>query len=143
MKTQYFVAGLAMAGLVAATPAVLAGSGHDHEGAKHEHSKTDVAHGAKHGGQFQEVNDHHGVEMVVSGASVVFHMTHEHQPNDMTGASFKAVVQSQAGTSTVALTPDGSALKGNLPNSPAKGAKIALTGKDGHGDVIQARFVMK
>ena len=41
------------------------GKGHDHSAQKQD----DSAHRAKHGGQFVETADHHGVEMVLSGTS--------------------------------------------------------------------------
>lgn len=142
MKMSYIAIGFALAGLAFASPVAAAETGHKHESSDHDHAKSDADHGAKHGGQFQELADHHGVEMVVTDKTIVFHITHDHQPEPMAGSAFKAIVQSEAGTSIVQLAPDGSTLKGTLANSIPKGAKIALSGKDEKGGVLQARFVL-
>ncbi|MGD9784220.1 MAG: hypothetical protein AB7E80_03965 [Hyphomicrobiaceae bacterium] len=103
----------------------------------------DTRHGAKHGGQLVETADHHGVEMVMSGTSLVFHMTEDHDPLDVTGSNFKAVIQTDTGTRMIELKAEGTTLTATLDAPLPKGAKIALTGKDPHGEVIQARFVIE
>lgn len=108
-----------------------------------------VAHDASkplapmHGGVIVETDDHHAVEMVISGQDLVFHLTEHGDPLEVTGASFKAIIQSAAGTKVLELKADGTTLKGTLDAPPAKGSKIAVTGKDPHGEVIQARFVVE
>ena len=102
--------------------------GHDH-------------HGAAHGGQFVEDANHHGVEMVAKDNEIVFHLTAEGKPLDVTGAQFKAIIQTGTGTKMVALKSEGATLKATLKTPLAKGDKLVVTGKDSHGDVIQARFV--
>jgi hypothetical protein len=121
----------------------LAGDGHKHgKGQDHGAHKHEAAgHGAKHGGQFVETADHHGVEMVLSGTSLVFHMTEDHDPLEVTGSKFKAIIQTDAGTRMVDLKAEGTTLTATLEAPLPKGAKIAITGKDPHGEVIQARFV--
>ena len=101
------------------------------------------AHAAKHGGQFIEVEGHHGIEMVATSEALVFYLTEEDKPVDLTGAQFKAVVQSDDGTATIALAVEGGALSGKLKAPLPVGAKIVITGKDRHGHALQARFVKK
>ena len=103
----------------------------------------DHAHGAEHGGQFVELDDHHGVEMVAGDTSLMFHLTDDHKPMNLTGGSFKAIVQTDAGTKMLPLAIDGSALKTALDRALPAGAKIVITGKDAEGHTIQARFVKK
>ena len=128
--------------------AALAAGGHKHnDGHKHGegHDKTDVGHGhgAKHGGQFMEVGGHQGVEMVIDGQSIAFHITENDKPADLNGASFKAVIQTSAGVKMYPLAVEGSTLKTKLAAALPSGAKVVITGKDGHGHTLQARFVTK
>ena len=96
----------------------------------------------QHGGILIEV-DHHAVEMVLKPESITFHVTEHGEPIDVTGASFKAVVQTPAGTSMLELKAEATTLSSALDAPLPTGTKIALTGKDKAGDVIQARFVTK
>jgi hypothetical protein len=101
------------------------------------------AHGAKHGGQFVEVEGHQGVEMVVSGDTLIFHITESDKPADLKGASVRAVIQTDSGIKTYPLSVEGSTLRTKLAAPLPNGAKIAISGKDGHGHTLQARFVKK
>lgn len=96
---------------------------------------------AQHGGQYIMDEFHHGVEMVASDDMLAFHITEHLQPMDVTGGSFKAIVQTDSGTTIVPLEVNGDKLAGKLDGALPKGAKIALTGKDADGHAIQARFV--
>lgn len=113
------------------------------KGDAHKQAETDHGHGPKHGGQFIELKDHHGVEMVAGANTLVFHLTDDGKPIDLTGASFRAVIQSDAGNKILNLTVKGASLSTALDAPLPQGAKIALTGKDSHGHTIQARFVKK
>ncbi|MBU1213180.1 MAG: hypothetical protein KJ587_18215 [Alphaproteobacteria bacterium] len=73
-----------------------------------------------HGGQFVETGDHHGVEMVLTGASLVFHMTEDHDPLEFTGSSFQAIIQTDAGTRMVELEAEGTTLSATLDAPLAK-----------------------
>lgn len=95
----------------------------------------------QHGGTLVETTDHHAVEMVLSGTSLVFHMSEHGEPLEVTGSKFKAVIQNDAGTRMIELEAEGTTLKTTLDAPLPKGTKIAVTGKDPHGEVIQARFV--
>ena len=101
------------------------------------------AHGAKHGGQFVEIEGHQAVEMVVSGDTLIFHITESDKPADLKGATVRAVIQTDAGVKTYPLSVEGSTLRTKLAAPLPNGAKIAISGKDGHGHTLQARFVKK
>ncbi len=137
------VAATAFAGFAAP---LFAGDDHQHGAGKvHVHDKKDenAGHGVEHGGQFVETADHHGVEMVLKGTSLVFHMTKDHDPLDVTGSQFKAIIQTGASTTMVELAADGTRLTATLDAPLPKGTKIAITGKAPYGAIIQARFVIE
>lgn len=113
--------------------AALSGASHAHEDG--------VKGAAKHGGQYLMDEMHHGVEMVADADRITFYMTEHLEPADMTGGSFKAIVQTGEGTKIVPLAIDADKLSAALDAALPKGAKVALSGKDGHGHTIQARFV--
>ena len=100
-------------------------------------------HSSQHGGQFVLIDGHQGVEMVLGANSVTFYVTENDKPVNLNGASFKAVVQTKAGVKLYPLSIEGGTLEAQLKESIPPGAKIALTGKDGHGHTLQARFVAK
>lgn len=136
-----------IAALAVFTPAftVVADDGHKHshehaQGKDHDHAG-DGNHAPKHGGQIVEDDSHHSVEMVTKDNSIIFHLSEHHEPLDLTGTTFKAVIQADDGTKMLPLKSEGSTLTGTLDAPLKKGAKVVLTGKDGHGDAIQARFV--
>lgn len=97
----------------------------------------------RHGGQLVEDASHHSVELVVSDKSVMFHVREHDEPLDLSGSKFKAIIQDESGTRVLQLTAEGPVLSAGLEARLAKGAKIALSGKDDHGDIIQARFVLE
>lgn len=97
----------------------------------------------KHGGQFVMLESHYGIEMVAGADQLVFYLTEHSEPMDLTGSSFKAVVQTDAGTKMLRLTPDGNRLTTKLDAELPDGTKIALSGKDADGHTLQARFVKK
>ena len=132
MKPNPIILALASAVLAFGAASVMARDDHGHDG-----------HGARHGGQFVELEDHHGVEMVVDGARLVFHLTEGDNSLDLAGSSFKVIIQSDAGTKMLPLTIDSGALVAKLDATPPAGAKIAISGKDAGGHAIQARFVKK
>lgn len=112
-----------------ASSAALAAGGHEH--------------GPKHGGQFVEVEGEQGIEMVTSAEVITFYVTENDEPANLTGGFFKAVVQTGSGVKMYSLTVEGNTLKAALPKALPVGAKVVLTGKDGHGHTLQARFVEK
>ncbi|GJL98738.1 MAG: hypothetical protein ACRBBJ_11905 [Rhodomicrobiaceae bacterium] len=149
MKNLVFFTLLSFGLLTSFTPSALAEDKHDH---KHDHSEHDQDkhkssksghddHGPAHGGQFFEDAKHHGIEMVLKDQEILFYMTVDGKPLDMTGAKFKAIIQTEAGTKIHNLISEGSTLKAKLETALSKGSKVVVTGKDSHGDVLQARFV--
>lgn len=145
MKKTLFITLLSFGLLTSFTPIALAEDKHDHgHDHNHEHHKSKNGHenhGPAHGGQFFEDANHHGIEMVLKDQEILFYMTVDGKPLDMTGAKFKAIVQTEAGTKIYNLSSEGSTLKAKLEASLSKGSKVVVTGKDSHGDVLQARFV--
>ena len=106
---------------------------------------TAVAHGeadaAQHGGQYTGVEGHHGVEMVSTEDVLIFFLTENGKPMDLTGASFKAVVQTDAGTNILSLTVENGTLKTRLEKALPAGAKVVLSGQGKNGHTLQTRFV--
>ena len=131
MKTRLLTIALASVAIALAAPLPATAKDDDH------------AHGAEHGGQFVELDDHHGVEMVAGDTSLMFHLTDDHKLMNLTGGSFKVIVQTDAGTKMLPLAIDGSALKTALDRALPAGAKIVISGKDAEGHIIQARFVKR
>ncbi len=132
MRTNPLTLALASAVLALGAASIMAGDDQGHDG-----------HGARHGGQFVELEGHHGIEMVVDGARLAFHLTEGDKSLDLAGSSFKVIVQTNAGTKILPLTIDGGALVAKLEAAPPAGAKIAISGKDAGGHALQARFVKK
>ena len=147
MRKTLFITLLSFGLLTSFTPIALAEDKHDHgheHGHDHKHHKSKNGHenhGPAHGGQFFEDANHHGIEMVLKDQEILFYMTVDGKPLDMTGAKFKAIVQTEAGTKIYNLSSEGSTLKAKVEVSLSKGSKVVVTGKDSHGDVLQARFV--
>ena len=149
MRKTLYITLLSFGLLTSFTPIALAEDKHDHghehgHDHNHEHHKSKNGHenhGPAHGGQFFEDANHHGIEMVLKDQEILFYMTVDGKPLDMTGAKFKAIVQTEAGTKIYNLSSEGSTLKAKLEASLSKGSKVVVTGKDSHGDVLQARFV--
>lgn len=123
-------------------PTSIAEDKHKHETHKPKKSGHDD-HGPAYGSQFFEDKNHHGVEMVFKEKEIIFYMTANGKPLDMTGTKFKAIIQTDAGNKVLNLTPEKNTLKATLEAALPKGSKIAVTGKDSHGDVLQARFIKK
>lgn len=126
--------------LCAGATSASAAEKHSHGAGTHSHDKKPGA-AAQHGGQFQAVDDHHGIEMVVTDASLVFHLSEDGKPLEAAGSAFKAVVQTDGGTKVYPLDIKGSTLTAKLDAPLPKGAKIVVSGKDHHQEALQARFV--
>ena len=114
---------------------------HDHAD-EHDHAEKHD-HAAKHGGQIIELANHQSVEMVTRGSEVSFYIMEDDKPADLHGGSFRIFVQSGANVMSATLEVDGNRLRATLANPMPAGAKVVVTGKDGHGHVLQARFVKK
>ncbi len=101
------------------------------------------SHGAAHGGQVIELGNHQSVEMVSKGSEVSFYISEDDKPADLHGGSFRVFVQSGAAVMTGTLVIKGNRLTAKLEKPVPAGAKVVVSGKDGHGHVLQARFVKK
>ncbi len=132
MKISHKFATLLAAAALATSIPIIATAHEDHK---------KKSHGAQHGGQFVEFENHHGIEMVAGQTTLVFHITEDNKPMDLKDGSFKAIVQTNTETKMLPLSIDGNTLTTPIDAPLPKGAKIALSGKDRKGHAIQARFV--
>jgi hypothetical protein len=86
----------------------------------------------------------HETELVVSATELAVFIVDHGKVHETKGVRIKAVVQHEGKTVNVDLVDkDGKKLVGKLPAPLGKGAIVVLTGKDDHGDVISARYVLK
>lgn len=77
----------------------------------------------------------HKAELVVSS---------DGKAHESKGATFRAVVQQGGKTKTVNLADEqGKRLVGKLDVPLDKGAIVVITGSDSHGDLFNARYVIK
>lgn len=139
LAAVFFVAGLTFA-VGVSNGSIAADKHEDHSGHGH---KGERGHHAKHGGQLIELGDHQAVEMVVRGAEISFYVSEDDKPADLDGGTFRLFVQNGSDVMSSTLTIKGNRLIAKLAKAVPSGAKVVLTGKDGHGHVLQARFVRK
>jgi len=99
--------------------------------------------GPQHGGQYVEHEAHHGIEMVAENNTLVFHLTEHLKPQNMKGSVFKVFVQTKTGMKSMPAKPQGTTLVVEMSGRLPHGSKIVLTGKNGDGHTIQARFTQK
>lgn len=86
----------------------------------------------------------HETELVVSATELAVFILDHGKPHETKGVKVKAVIQHEGKTVNVDLVDsDGKKLVGKLPAPLGKGAIVVLSGKDDHGDVISARYVLK
>ena len=86
----------------------------------------------------------HQTELVVSPTELTVYLIEDGKPHDSKGASVRAVVQQGGKTTTLNLADqDGKKLVAKLPAPLDKGAIVVVTGKDGHGDQFNVRYVIK
>jgi hypothetical protein len=85
----------------------------------------------------------HETELVVGPTELTAYVLHDGKADDTKGTKIKAVIQ-QAGKNTMVDFADvgGKKLVAKLAEPLAKGSIVVVTGKDHHGDVISARFVV-
>lgn len=139
LAAVFFAAGLTFA-VGISNESIAADEHKDHSGHSH---KEEHGHHAKHGGQLIELGDHQAVEMVVRGTEISFYVSEDDKPADLDGGTFRLFVQNGSDVMSSGLTIKGNRLIAKLAKPVASGAKVVLTGKDGHGHVLQARFVRK
>jgi cytochrome c-type biogenesis protein CcmE len=86
----------------------------------------------------------HETELVVSATELAVFILDHGKPHETKGVKMKAVIQHDGKTVNVDLVAaDAKKMVGKLPAPLGKGAIVVLTGKDDHGDVISARYVLK
>jgi cytochrome c-type biogenesis protein CcmE len=94
------------------------------------------------GGMISGTGDHK-TELVVSPTELTVYLLHDGKAHDTKGATLRAVVQQDGKTTNVSMADrDGKRMVGKLPAPLAKGAIVVVTGKDDHGDAINARYVI-
>jgi hypothetical protein len=86
----------------------------------------------------------HKAELVVGPAELTLYLIEDGKVMDSKGASFRAVVQQGGKTTTINFADQGGQkLLAKLAAPLEKGAIVVVTGKDGHGDQVNARYVIK
>ena len=85
----------------------------------------------------------HETELVVGPTELTAYVLHDGKADDTKGTKIKAIIQ-QAGKNASVDFADvgGRKLVAKLAEPLTKGAIVVVTGKDHHGDVISARFVV-
>lgn len=94
------------------------------------------------GGMIGGTGDHQ-VELVIAPAEISVFLIDDGKVTPVQGATIRAVVQEGGRTINVALSPNGTTrLTGRLEAPLAKGARVVITGRDGHNHSVSARFVV-
>jgi hypothetical protein len=85
----------------------------------------------------------HQVELVVAPTEISVYLLDDGKVTAVQGANVRAVVQDAGRTINVALAANGpNRLTGRLEAPLAKGARVVISGRDGHNHSVSARFVM-
>jgi hypothetical protein len=84
----------------------------------------------------------HQTELVVSPTELTIYILDHGKVHDTKGVTIRAVVQDGGKTTNITFAADGKKMVGKLAAPIGKGAIVVLTGKDDHGDVISARYVL-
>ena len=86
----------------------------------------------------------HQTELVLSPTQLTVYLLEDGRVHETKGATFRAFVQQGGKTTTINLIDqDGKRLVGRLDAPVEKGAIVVITGKDQHGDRVNARYVIK
>ena len=85
----------------------------------------------------------HQTELVVSPTELVVYLLENSKPHNTAGTSARAVVQQAGKTTTLNLANQDGKLVAKLPAALQKDAIVVITGKDGHGDQFNARYVIR
>jgi hypothetical protein len=96
------------------------------------------------GGLLGAPSGDHQAELVLSPAEVTVYILEKGKVHDTTGAKMRIVIQHSGKAKTIDLTDQqGKRLTGKLDAPIEKGAIVVVNGRDKHGDVISARYVIK
>jgi hypothetical protein len=86
----------------------------------------------------------HTTELIVTPTELTVFLLEHGKPHDSKGTTqLRAVVQQGGKTTTISFGDDGKKLVAKLPAPLEKGAIVVLTGKDHHGEQLNARYVIK
>jgi hypothetical protein len=86
----------------------------------------------------------HQTELVVTASELTVFLLEDGKPHDSEGTTLRAVVQQGGKTTTINFADKGgNKLVAKLPAPLAKGAIVVLSGKDHHGERLNARYVLK
>ena len=86
---------------------------------------------------------HHGVELVLNGTSITFYLLDDGKVESAKGSSLRAVIQEGSKNVTIPLAVEGEKVVAKLEAPLPKGARVVVTGKNGHGHTVQARFTVE
>ncbi len=85
----------------------------------------------------------HQVEVVIAPTEISVYLLHDGKVSTVEGATVRAVVQDGGRTINVALAASGAnRLVGRLEAPLASGARLVVSGRDGHSHSVSARFVV-
>jgi hypothetical protein len=85
----------------------------------------------------------HQTELVVSPTELTVYILHDGKADDTEGFNIRAVVQEGGKTTTINfVNQNGKRLVAKLAAPLGKGTIVVLTGKDHHGDALNARYVI-
>jgi hypothetical protein len=86
---------------------------------------------------------HHKAELVVTPMQLTIYLLDDGQAHGIKGTKLRAIVQQAGKSKTISLVDQGGKrLVGKLDAPLAKGAIVVVTGKDDHGDQLNARYVI-
>lgn len=86
----------------------------------------------------------HQTELVVSPTELTVYILEDGKPHESKGATLSAVIQQSGKKSTLTFSDvKGEKLVAKLPAPLEKGTIVVLTGKDDHGERLNARYVIK
>jgi hypothetical protein len=86
----------------------------------------------------------HQTELIVSSSELTVFLLDDGKPHESKGTKMRAVIQHAGKTTTLNFVDHkGEKLVAKLSAPLENGAIVVLTGKDHHGDQINARYVIK
>jgi hypothetical protein len=85
----------------------------------------------------------HQIELISGPGELTVYLLENGKPHESSGTTLRAVIQDGGKTSTINFVDQGGKhLVAKLPAPLGKGAIVIVTGKDHHGDQLNARYVL-